>query len=104
MTADLQRLSSGRTKGEGMQRIRWHAITLLSTALSFMPSTAGAVSRHGNPKTVTQVLLASSYNVVGFLAQFFVPVSEPTGLIIMGLLLIGLSAVVGRGVLGKRNR
>jgi di/tricarboxylate transporter len=97
-------LPSGRTKGEEMQRIRRLVIILLATALSFMPATAGAVSKHSNLRPTAEVCASSFANVVGFLAQFSLPVSEPTGLIIMGLLLIGLSVVVRKAAPGKRGR
>jgi hypothetical protein len=87
-----------------MQRMRWLVIMLLATALSFMPATAGAVSKHSNLKTTAGVCAGRFGNVMGFLAQFSLPVSEPTGLIIMGLLLIGLSVVVRKAAPGNRGR
>lgn len=87
-----------------MQRMRWLIITLVSTVLSFMPSMAGAVSKHGSVRTTTAVLAASLRSVVGFLAQLVLPVSEPAGLIIIGLLLIGISVLVRKAVPGKRGR
>ena len=78
-------------------------MVLLSIAFSFMPLAARAVPKHEDVKTA-EAFAGCLWNGIGLLSQIALPLSEPRGLIIIGLLLIGLSVAVRRGVSGKWGR
>lgn len=72
-------------------------INLLAMALTFTPCITAALPVQCQFQGVSTAF-------AGIFAYFALPVSEPTGLVIMGLLLIGLSLVVRKGAPGKRGR
>jgi hypothetical protein len=78
--------------------MRRRVTILLLIVLSFLSSTGWAFPAHGaaGRRTVAQS--------IGSMIERILPLDEPTRLILLGLLLIGLSVVVRRVVPGRRGR
>lgn len=84
-----------------MQR---QAIVLLTMVLGSVTCTAWAISTPGNSTATAGLFGVWLSSGLSALNHFMLPQSEPARLIVMGVLLIGLSVAVRRGMAGKRGR
>ena len=78
--------------------MRQQAIILLSIVFSSLPSTGWALWGHGRAGYCAFV------QSTGWMIERILPLDDPARLIVLGLLMIGLSVVVRRGLPGKRGR
>jgi hypothetical protein len=87
-----------RIRKERVQFMRRQVIILLSIVFSSLPSWGWALSGHGHAS------YRAFAQITGSIIERLLPLDDPARLIVLGLLLIGLSVVVRRGIPGKRGR